>query len=244
MDKRHLLDRHLSLLVASALLMLTALHGHARVFQRWDSRDNVAENLQKLGGKVAYTSSVKINGGEGKLTVLSIDDANAQTLAKIQTIFDLSGTPSPGSTAIYTIHSEHNVVRLVIINLPEAERLLAITIEQSKNAFNSSKQRPIKHLMKSIPPYPGSTPTFFAEDSNTEMQLAVSETTAVREAVWEFYRGKLEADGWTQTLSSEFGHAGTMPFYIRHGEIFCLFVSEGDKPGQQRIAMLHKKLGN
>ena len=69
------MKRFRSFFYVALIATLAATVGHGRVFLRWQGRSDVVGNLRRLGGRLAYETTIRINGGDGQLSVLSFDDA-------------------------------------------------------------------------------------------------------------------------------------------------------------------------
>jgi hypothetical protein len=244
-DSGDLLNRIRTLLVMALLVVTVASVVHGRVFSRWKGRSDVVGNLTRLGGRVAYESEIRINGGEGRLTVLGFDDALDTIHSQIRRILALpAGNPQEGSSSLHILKGDTTTHRLVLLRFEKTGRALAIAIEQTHAEFLKSTKPPRTHLIKAIPPYPGSTPTFFAKDMNTKFCIASSTTTATTPAVLQFYERALSAKGWTASLTDSQGCVTEMPIYHRRSEICLLLVTSGSTPNTQHITLLHKELGN
>ena len=245
MDSGDLLNRIRTLLVMALIVVSVASVVHGRVFSRWKGRSDVVGNLTRLGGTVAYESEIRLNGGEGRLTVLGFDDALDTINSQIRRILALpAANPGEGSSSLHILKGDTTTHRLVLLRFEQTGRALAIAIEQTHAEFLKSTKPPQTHLIKAIPPYPGSTPTFFAKDMNTKLCIAASTTTAATPAVLKFYERELNAKGWTASLTDSRGCATAMPIYHRRSEICLLLVTAGSTPSTQQITLLHKELGN
>ncbi len=237
-------------IVLLAVLATIATTTHARVYTRWGGTSDAIGNLTRLGGKVAYTSDIKINNGEGKLTVIGFDDPLNNTAPKIRHILNipthhppLSTVHSPLSsptTSIHILRGKTTTLRLVLLQLPQASRLLAIAIEQPNTEYNKSQKSPTKHQLTQIPAYPGSTPTFYAESSQTKLRIAMSSSSENIEAIHSFYHSRLQADGWQPYLSDSLGSIPQMTIYQRGSEL-CYILATPSK-SCQTISLLYKQL--
>ncbi len=234
-------------IIVTILLVITAgAIVQGRVFSRWKGSSDVVGNLTRLGGSVAYSSQIRLNGGEGQLTVVGFDDALDTINSKIRQIFELPITDirQGSSSSLHIIRGASTTCRLVLLRLEHTSRVLAIAIEQTHADFLKSKAPPQNNLIKALPPFPGSIPTFFAEDINTKLRVAVGTTTASSEVVRQFYARDLHAKGWTASLSDAQGSTTKMPLYHRVNEICCVLVTPTENPQTQQITVLHKELGN
>ena len=244
-----------------AILLSIAASTHARVFTRWGGNNDAIGNLTRLGGKIAYTTNVKINDGQGKLTVIGFDDSINTTESQILRILNIPYSPlinhftrsnaklwagqpliinRPPSTSLHIIHGKTTTLRLILLKLPQARRLLAITIEQPNIEFKKSQSPPSKHQLKTIPTYPGSTPTFYAESSQTKLSISIISSSDNTEAIHNFYHSMLQSNGWQPYLSNSQGSIPQMTIYQRNNEL-CYILATPSKTCNS-IILLHKQL--
>jgi len=239
------LKRFRSFFYVALIATLAATVGHGRVFIRWQGRSDVVGNLRRLGGRLAYETTIRINGGDGQLSVLSFDDALDTATDQIHRILSLpKRAGGSGGSSLHLIQGDTTTTRLLLLRMEEAGNTLAIIIEQSNADFAASETPTSEHQLKAIPPYPGSSPVFFAEDADTKLRVAVSETLAHGDSVRQFYDRELKARGWMPALKgAENGNLG-LPLYIRRSQLCCLSISPARNSTAQRVTVLHKELGN
>lgn len=244
MDTGDLLNHLRYLRTALALLCIASVTGHARVFLQLDTRGDVVNSLKRLGGAVAYASRIRLNDSQARLTVLGFDNALGHAGTRICQILALP-RHSSGSrqSSLYLLRGDHNTLRLLLLNLDASRQLLAIAIEQSNDAFKASQTPPAQHPLDVAPPYPGSRPTFYAENRDTQLRFAVSAVDAPASAIRHFYDQKLQADGWSPSLAGGPGHMPKMPLYHRGRELCCILVTPAVTDHTQQITILHKTLG-
>lgn len=244
--------KHTHLIITIITTLTIATTTHARVFLRWGGADNPVGNMTRLGGKIAYSSDIKINNGEGKLTVIGFNDPMNNTTTQIQRILNISpndqfpmtidqSSPMTNpTTSLYLLCGKKKSMRLILLQLPHASRLLAITIEQSTEEFLKSQKAPTKHKLSKIPAYPGSTPTFYAESSQTKFRMAISSSNDNIEAIRGFYHSRMQADGWIPYLSDSMGSIPQLTIYQRGNELCYILATPSKKC--QTISVLYKQL--
>lgn len=227
------------------LLAIATTVVQGRVFLRWEGRADVIGNLKRLGGTVAYETEIQINGGDGTLTVIGFDDAMDTALPNVRSILKLptNATPSSSST-LHFLRGDTSTLRLLLMRFENTGRAIAIAIEQTNAAFEASEKAPHKHLLKAMSAYPGSRPTFYAEDVNTKLRVAISSTTADGDSVRQYYDRELTSKGWTPSFKSQAGLIPEMPLYHRKSELCCVLLTPSQSDQTQRITLLHKELGN
>jgi len=236
------------LLVILLMTLITAAVSPAKVFVSLPGRSDIDSTLSRLGGSPAYRAPVTINGGNADLSVFGFTDDQNTTASAIKRILDIKTTTSTASatgptTEAYTVADGKSVTRLVLIRMPQKNRLLAIVIKQSKDDYKKSLQPPAGTEIEGIPQFPGSKPHFFMQNRETGLQLAISKTSAPADTVAGFYSSALTANGWKPYLAEK-GH-GSIPrlaLYQRANHI-C-FVLASDSPGNRdvTISILHKTL--
>jgi hypothetical protein len=175
--------------------------------------------------------------------VFSFDDALAPVMARIgRRIPGLRWTHGGGALALGEAVRDGEAVRLVATRLIEADRTLVFLLAQSAAERAASAGPPAEHLLAELPPYPGSEPTFFARDDRTHMSLAVAASVASAPRIQAFYRNELTAAGWVPALPAG-GGAQALQLYVREGHLCGVLVHADEEPGQNRIAVLHKRFG-
>ena len=225
-------------------ILITATAVHARVFTRRKGSSDIVGNLTRLGGSVAYNADVTINGGSGHLSVIGFNDPLNNTASDICRILNIptnsSSTPDrlDANTFLYILKGQTKTLRLILLKLPKKQSLLAIAIEQTNAEFEKSST-PSQHQLKQIPAYPGSSPEFYAKNSETKLAIAVSSTSAPAEAINSFYHVTLKSDGWKPYLSDTHGSIPKMTIYQRNAEICCILAASS-----QKLIILHKQLNN
>jgi hypothetical protein len=224
-------------------ILLTATIVHARVFTLRKGRNDTVGTLARLGGRVAYNADITINGGSGHLSVIGFKDPLNNTIPNICRTLniptDSSNIPDQidPNTFLYILKSQTKTLRLILINLPEKQSLLAIAIEQTNTEYEKSSHPPNQHQLKAIPAYPDSSPEFYAENNETKLAIAVSSTSAPAEAISSFYHITLKSDGWKPYLSDANGSISKMTIYQRNSEICCILATSS-----QKLILLHKQL--
>ncbi len=227
------------------ILIISATTVRARVFTRWKGSSNVTATLTRFGGKSAYSADIKINGGKAKLSVIGFNDSLGNTVSDFCRILNIPADKNATqnltpTTTIYILKGSQNTLRLILLKIPEKQKLLAITIEQSNSDYEKSTAKPTRHQIKSIAEFPDSTPEFYAANRETKLAIELSSTSAPAEAVYGFYHQTLKSDGWFPFLSDDAGSIPTMTIYQRNAEIACVLATP--TPNETKILLLHKQL--
>jgi len=197
--------------------------------------------MQTLGGKLVYDAAMTVNGGEGQVTVFGFDKAIGETVAELATTFGIKDFKFGGGTmAMLTVESDERVIKLIATDLSGDNRTLVFKLEQSASDAKASGAKPVEHLMKAVPSYPGSAPLFYAKNNETGMSVEMSSAPAGETSVREFYDSSLTGAGWESALPG----LGSGLTVFRKGTEICyvLVTTDDDAPGGSRITVLHKSL--
>ena len=228
-----------ALLIAAAALCLLAT-ADARVFRRWRAAAHSTGALQSIGGRISYDAAVRINGGKGRLTILSFPRGFRETAREVGRVFGEAGLErSANNMVIADITRDGRVIKLLVCRVPESRNTLVFKLDQSERDARDSRTAPDATRMGAIPLFPGSTPDFYMEDDNTRASLAVCSTTASAEAVQSFFNSRLRSEGWAP-LSA----AGSPMTVYANGPKLCIALVDHDvNSSQTRITVLLKRRG-
>lgn len=217
----------------------------ARVFLRWgSSADNADHIFTTLGGTMAYETELNINGGKGHLTIFHFKQNIHHVVDMLSEIFGIDNfNYSDGTLCTASVISEESSLKLVIISLQNDRETIMFRFKQTNPETITSATTPTTHLMKNLPPFPGSKPLFFAENKDTDMSMAVSESHANPAEISEFFNTHMSTAGWKKALP----HPGTqnlyakMTVYCKSHEISCILACPSNEKGLTQIVMLYKK---
>jgi hypothetical protein len=238
--------------IAITILLMASVESRARIFNRWKGSSDSARALESAGGKLAYEADISLNGGDGHLKIFGFQSHLHDLVKELNRFFGDAIAKPRGSMSQTIIRDKNKVLRLLIVDLGDQGQTMVFAMEQSQADFKISSSAPAEHLLRAIPPYPGSNPVFHAEDKNTDMSLAVSSTQAEPETVKGYYDEQLHQKGWL-TANEAFRpkRAGkpSQPLqlrgfnlYVRGGEICMILASPGDRLGTTSISVLHKQM--
>jgi hypothetical protein len=232
--------RGLILTMLGLLLGVAVCHG--RVFLHWNAASQSTRAMENAVGRIAYESSVTVNGGKGQLTVFSFEKSMTEVVRELSRLFNINNfNLSDGTMAMASIEADDRVSKLLALNLGKEGQTLVLKFEQSARDAKVSMESPMQHLMKAVPGYPGSRSVFYAKDDNTEMSMEMSSAQENESTIRDFYDSSLKGSGWEPALPVRTENAGLAVF--RKGqEICCVFVDAADSSGNSTITVLHKLL--
>ncbi|MGQ9662157.1 MAG: hypothetical protein ACUVWX_07450 [Kiritimatiellia bacterium] len=239
------------LLLLSLLTVFLSPSAQARVFYRWKSGHQSTRALLDVGGRLAYQADVTLNGGEGRLTVISFDKPFEEILALLKQLFGTASFTSSGdSMALGTFLDERVGLRLLVISPGDTVQTLVLKLEQSPKEFQASMRRPSRHMLAAVPECPGGEPLFFCTDHNTGTSLAVARVSNESETVRRLYEAELLRSGWKKVLAGSdksnplslaFSHGPAASIFLRGQEVCCVYLESTGSDVESRITILHRK---
>ena len=229
--------RRIALTAALAGLALVT-SAHARVFWRWRGSDAPGRALTQAGAERGYTAPVTVNGTQAESEVFRLPGRDmAGGLALLGRTFPtMTFAYAGGNLALG--HDDNGRNTLIIVQPAINDPVTVFAIRAGRG---SVPQRPDRHLLEQLPPFPGSRPVFHAQDRNTGASLAVATAAAPPHAVIAFYAGQLAAEGWIDALPP--GPARSQHVFLRNREIATLTAVRDDAGHVTRITLLHKEPG-
>ena len=248
-DKRALLmiyKRICHYLLAAMLLCTALLVCHGRVYEYSGTIFDSTKALLVSGGSLAYEASISVNNGKGDLTVIGFNKPIRQLVRELGQLFKTTDIVySGGSMGHVTAKSNGMVVKMTVLKLGNNVQTLVFKIQQSEADYLAGLQKPVSHMLKDIPAFPGSDPVFYARDDKSNAGLAVSETSSDATSVHNFFTLQLSSSGWTSALPSQSGSNRHLSLlvYNKNREICCVFVDTSLANGKNLITLLHKQQG-
>ncbi len=226
------------------IIILTTTSNHAKVFWRWNTTAESDNTIESIGGKVAYSAPVELNGGNGTLTVYSFaENINTVTKTLCRTFNTDKLKVKNSSMAMATITDNGTVLNLIAISMQPGGPTTLFKFEQTSKEAASSKTPP-QNPIKEIKQFPGSQTTFYAKDKETKAALAVTTAKTTVQAALDFYSSELPADGWSAPLSSANNHnpTGKLLLYQKNNQLCCIFAKKKANTKQTNITILYKIL--
>lgn len=236
MDPRYLLIG----LAASGLIL--AGTGVARVYQRTGGLASPEAVAAAVDGRLAYRSAVRINGGAGDLSVVSVPD-NLHSAARQLRRADGAGAElflyeGARMNSGLIVHADE-IIRLLMFELESPRQCLLLMVRQSPGDFRASRQPPATALLTDAPAYPGSSPVRFWRDLGARMAVEVSRSSDGGDAILGFFRDSLRGSGWIAAMPAGIG---TLVF-LKGRQICCVSV-KGETKSSNLITVLHKTTDN
>jgi hypothetical protein len=233
-------SRHAVIAASALALCLITGTTPARVSFSWGTASQSNKALTSLGGTSVYKSSLNLNGADAALSVFSFNSFADDLVREFTTIYPTAlFSFNGGSMAFGLVQDDKTVLRLILLQLSSESQTLVVKIEQSEDAYKKSVKPPQTHMIREMPEFPGSTPTFYARNKDTDIQLASSSTRASKQEVEAFYESRLAAKGWRKPLQQ----TSSLNLFIKGSTVCMLMASEPDRTGTSNITLLHKTHG-
>lgn len=236
MDTRHLL---ICLSAAGLLWTGTVV---ARVYQRTGGLTSPEAIAAAVDGRFAYRSEVRINGGAGDLSVVSVPE-NLHLAAHHLRRADKNGNElflfEGARINSGLIVRPDEITRLLMFELESSRQCLLLMVRQSTENFRASRQPPAAAQLTDAPTYPGSRPIRFWRDQGAQLAVEVSQSTDGTEAILGFFRESLRGSGWMDAMPSS---SGALVF-LKDRQICCVTVKV-EAESSNLITVLHKKLSD
>lgn len=229
--------------LAAAILLLglsAPPYTPARVTWSWGAASQSSKALTSAGGFSVYQAPLNINGARADLSVFSFEQPCDILVKQLASLFsNASISYRRGTMAFFMLREKDIVIRLVIIQPTSESHALVMKIEQSTFDYESSIKPPERHLLPELPEFPSSSPAFYAANSDTDLQIAASVTSAGPAEVKAYYSQRLSAQGWFNPLND----AGSLLLFARGNAVCTVMTADSEQPGITKITLLHKKHG-
>ncbi len=227
---------------ACALLLSCTIgsHSYARVSWHWGAGSQSTKALTASGGKSVYRSAISLNGANADLAVFSFSDPTTQLIARLKRLFkDADFKFRGGRMAFCLTNDGSTVLRMIILKVSDSSQTLLIKVEQTARDYEASKAPPDKHLIREVPEFPGSKPSFYAKNKDTEFQIAASTAPAAPADIAAFYANTLSAQGWENPLQD----SASLQFFVKGSAVCMVMASRQERTGSSSITLLHKTHG-
>ena len=129
------------------------------------------------------------------------------------------------------------LIRYLVQPLPDGGSWI-VRYKQPVRSAGKPGDTPKKHLLKELPVYPQSKPSFYSHDEGNRVSLEVSESTSSPQAALQTLSEMIINDGWTPSPLN----TGGFQVFVR-GEKVAFLGAQRGKDGVTRILRLHKPLG-
>jgi hypothetical protein len=217
---------------------------YGRVFFRWRAGTAGVHSLVARGARVAYDTTVRLNGADGRLTVLDFRVPSAEVVRELRRVFPALACPASGGTLCHaSVSTERHSFRFTVVELPAYGRTAVFALEQTAAQFGASRRAPPRHELEAVPAYPGSDPLFSAADRRGGLGIAVSRVPDGPETVHAFFDSALSRDGWRPAFPSRGAAGSPLGLYVRGREVCCVLVEASPDAPANRLTLLHKQPG-
>lgn len=219
------------------------LSATAKVFWSWPAARGHALLETTHGWKTIYTSSVRINDGQGKLTVIGCNEPLTTVMTKLRQAY-------PGRETLATFRQNESmgwarisvdgaiVTWLALApNTPEQTMLFELT--QAPDDFDKSRLPPSAPRLQDPMPYPGSRVQTYLTSEESQIQLEIYAATTTPETVQQYYKTTLLGQAWTRLDPA--GTSASLAIYQKGPALCAVMVLPADG-SEIKITVLHKHL--
>ncbi len=207
------------MLACMLLMIMTALVADGRVFLRWGAAKHLARFVAGIGGKLAYSADLSVNGADANIAVYGLPEAHR---------------PWGNSARSISYKQDNQKTTLTGLHLSGNSLLLQYQRQDTKAA--APKHR------SSLPRFPQSKQVFYAHDETADMSVSISRSRAAPAQVRNYYEGSMQAAGWHLPAVSKATPPAGMTMFIRKQEVACIGIEQLPQHRETRITLLHKKL--
>jgi hypothetical protein len=232
-------------LIAAGALAMSAT---AKVFWARPAARGHAVLETTLDWKTIYTSAVRINDGEGNLTIIGCHESLGTVMAKLRQAYAsckmLENFRQNETLGWAQLHDDGAVVTLLALapnlamapNVPEQTMLLVLT--QAQGDFDKARLPPGAPRLRDPPPYPGSRAQTYLTSEESQVQLEIYAAAATPEAVQAYYESTLLSQAWTRLDPA----GASLTIYQKGSALCALLVLPAGAGAESTITVLHKRL--
>ncbi|MCX6993255.1 MAG: hypothetical protein NT011_08965 [Kiritimatiellaeota bacterium] len=200
--------------------------------------------------KTVYTSSVRINDGQGDLTIIGCNEPLGAVMTKLRQAYasckTLSNFRQNETLGWARLREGGAIVTLLALapnlamapNTPEQTMLFVLT--QTPGNFDKSRGPPTAPCLRDPSPYPGSRVQTYLTSEESQMQLEIYVATARPEAVQQYYESTLLSQAWTRLDPA--GASASLTIYQKGTALCALLVLPSGTGSESTITVLHKLL--
>jgi len=177
-------------------------------------------------GRIAYATSVDINGGKGEMKISGVDAAFDTVVERLRvTVFaghEKSLAVGDG-LAFGFVRNNDVVVRILATEI--GNRCVVFRLEQTPAEFSRSRKPSTSRILGSLPAFPGSITVLSAGDSDRGTAMEISRANSDPGTIHAYIGSGLRRDGWIQVPGATSSPAGVAAaVYARGKEICCVLV--------------------
>jgi len=250
-----MLPTHKYIFLATLICVALTLSTGAKVFWTRPAARGHAVLETTLDWKTIYTSSVRINDGQGDLTIIGCNEALGTVMTKLRQAYASCETLEPfrqnetlgwarlreGGAIVTLLALAPNLAMAptpgLAPNAPEQTVLFVLT--QAQGDFDKSRVPPSAPRLRDPSPYPGSRVQTYLTSAESQMQLELYAAAAAPQAVQQYYESVLLGQAWTRLDPA--GAAASLAMYQK-GPALCAVLVLPAGGVESTITVLHKRL--
>lgn len=194
--------------------------------------------------KTVYTSSVRINDGQGDLTIIGCHEPLGAVMAKLRQAYascETLETFRQNETMGWArVREGSTIVTLLALALNAPEQTVLFVLTQAQGDFDKSRLPPTAPRLRDPPPYPGSRVQTYLTSEESQMQLEIYAAAGAPEAVQQYYESALLGQAWARLDPA--GASASLALYQKGPALCALLVLPAGGGSESTITVLHKRL--
>lgn len=224
------------------LIVALALPATAKVFWARPAPRGHAVLETTRDWKTIYTSAVRINDGQGNLTIIGCNEPLGAVMTRLRQAYasceTLEAFRQNETLGWARMREGGAIVTLLALapNMPEQTMLFVLT--QTPGDAEKSRLPPIAPRLRDPPPYPGSRVQTYLTSEESHLQLEIYAAPALPAAVRQYYESALRGQAWTRLDPA--GASASLALYQKGPELCALLVLPTG--AESTITVLHKRL--
>ena len=236
---------HRNIVMVVVLVMGTlVLSAGAKVFWAWPAARGQAVLETTRDWKTIYTSSVRINDGQGNLTVMGCNEPLGAVMTRLRQAYASCETLEPfrqNETLGWARMREGGVIVTLLALAPNTpEQTVLFVLTQTPGDADKSRLPPTAPRLRDPAPYPGSRVQTYLTSAESQMQLEIYAAAAMPEAVRQYYESALLGQAWT--LLDPAGSSASLAIYQKGPALCAVLVLPSGAGAESTITVLHKRL--
>lgn len=230
--------------LATLICVALALPATAKVFWTRPAARGRAVLETTRDWKTVYTSSVRINDGQGDLTIIGCNEPLGMVMTKLRQAYasceTLSAFHQNETMGWARMRDGATIVTLLALapNAPEQTVLFVLT--QTPGDADKSCGSPSAPRLRDPPPYPGSRVQTYLTSEESRMQLEIYAAAAMPEVVQQYYESTLLGQAWARLDPA--GASASLAIYQKGPALCVLLVLPVAGGAESMITVLHKRL--
>lgn len=198
--------------------------------------------------KTIYTSSVRINDGQGDLTIIGCNEPLGMVMTKLRQAYASCETLSTfrqNETLGWARMREAGAIVTLLALAPNApEQTVLFVLTQAQGDFDKSRLPPSTPSLRDPPPYPGSRVQTYLTSEESQMQLEIYAAAAMPEVVQQYYENTLFGQAWARLdpAVAPGGVCASLAIYQKGPALCAVLVLPAGAAAESTITVLHKRL--